>query len=203
MNLNEQWEKYLKDSGADVVCFVDASTLPLDDTGGCNCVVLFGKALSKEYVIALRAGQKPKRNEAINLESKMNRLAAKLTEKLEAEGHKCITKFKFALLPHKMVALRAGLGFIGKNNLLVNEQYGCTLMLGKVLTSAPFVTMSTTPKEPSCGDCSVCVDMCPTKALLGTTWNESLSRDDIMVRKHCKVCGWCMVWCPYTEKYAE
>ena len=203
MELNEFWEQYIKDSGADFVYFVDISTLSEDAIDGCTCAVLFGKALSREYISTLRAGQKPKRQEVHITERKMDTLAVKLASQLKTEGYKSVAKLKFARMPHKTVALRAGLGFIGKNNLLVNDQYGCAVMLGKVLTSAPFVTMNKMPKEPQCGECSICVDVCTTKALHGTTWSVTTSRDEIMVRKLCSLCLRCMIWCPYTEKYAK
>jgi len=203
MELNEFWERHIKDSGADFVYFIDASTLPADAIDGYTCAVLFGKALSREYISKLRAGQKPKRQEVHSTERKMDTLAVKLAGQLEAEGYKSAAKFKFARLPHKTVALRAGLGFIGKNNLLVNDQYGCALMLGKVLTTAPFVTMNNMPKEPQCGDCSVCVEVCPTKALRGKSWSVTTSRDEIIDRKLCTLCLKCMICCPYTEEYAN
>lgn len=203
MELNKIWEQYLKDNGADFVYFVDASALPADAIEDYTCAVLFGKALSKKYVNTLRAGEKPKPNEVLRIEHKMEKLAVKLADSLQVEGYKTAAKFKFARMPHKTVALRAGLGFIGKNNLLVNEQYGCALMFGKVLTKAPFETMSEIPKEPQCGDCSICVDKCPTDCLLGKTWNVTTTRDEIMVRKLCIVCAKCIVWCPYTAEYAK
>ncbi len=204
MKLNETWKQYLKDNGADFVYFIDASTFSIDVVNGYACVVLFGKVLSKEYINIIKADQKPKQQEFINTERKMDALADKLVNRLETEGYKSISKFKFARLPHKTVALRAGLGFIGKNNLLINDKYGCALVLGKVLTTTPFVTIkSVSPKKPKCGDCKVCVDMCPTKALHGKTWSITTTRDEIMVRKLCCCCLKCMVWCPYTEKYAN
>ena len=114
-----------------------------------------------------------------------------------------IAKLKTGRLPHKTVALRAGLGFIGKNNLLVTPEYGCALMLGKVLTTAPFVTTSEMPKQPQCGDCNICVNVCPSEALLGKTWSLNTTRDEIMVRKLCTLCLKCMVFCPYTAKYIQ
>jgi epoxyqueuosine reductase QueG len=204
MKLNEIWEQYLKDNGADFVHFIDTSTLSLEVVNAYACAVLFGKVLSKEYINAIKTDQKPKRQEFPNTERKMDALAEKLTNQLEAEGHKSISKFKIAVLPHKTVALRAGLGFIGKNNLLVTEKYGCAVVLGKVLTAAPFATTkSVFPKKPKCGDCKICVDICPTKALHGKIWTSKTTRDKIMVRKLCCLCLKCMAWCPYTEKYAK
>jgi epoxyqueuosine reductase QueG len=155
MELNEIWEQRIKGSGADFVYYVDISMLPEDVIEDYTCAVLFGKALSKEYISTIRAGQEPKRKEVINTERKMDTLADKLAGWLEEEGYKSIARLKTGRLPHKTVALRAGLGFIGKNNLLVTDKYGCAVMLGKVLTTAPFVTMSEAPKEPQCGDCNI------------------------------------------------
>ena len=202
-SLNEIWEQHLKNKGADFVCFVDASVLPADAVDGYSCVVFFGKALSREYINALRADEKPKTKEVINTERKMDTLAVKLANQLESEGYDSIAKLKFGRLPHKTVALNAGLGFIGKNNLLVTYRYGCAVLFGKVLTTAPFATMSVLPMAPQCGGCTGCVDACPTKALHGKTWSVATTRDEIMVRKLCTLCLKCMLWCPYTEKYAK
>jgi len=202
-SLNETWEEHIKSKGADFVYFVDAAVLPAEAVEGYFCVVLFGKALSIEYIKAIKTNEKPKTKEVINTERKMDTLAEKLADQLETEGYKSIAKLKFGRLPHKTVVLHAGLGFIGKNNLLVTDQYGCAVLFGKVLTTAPFATMSKAPIEPQCGDCNICVDICPTKALRGMTWNVTTKRDEMMVRKLCNLCQKCMVWCPYTEKYAR
>ena len=201
MVLNRTWEQRIKASGADFVYFVDITMLPEDVIEDYTCAVLFGKALSKDYISAVRNGQAPKTKEVINVERRMDTLAEKMAKMLEAEGFKSIAKLKTGRLPHKTVALRAGLGFIGKNNLLVTDRYGCAVMLGKVLTTAPFLTTSEVPKEPQCGDCSICVDVRPTKALHGTTWSISTTRDEIITRKLCTLCVKCMAWCPYTSGY--
>ncbi|NLO40561.1 MAG: epoxyqueuosine reductase [Ruminiclostridium sp.] len=203
MQLNEIWEQRIKDSGVDFVYFVDITMLPAEIIEDYSCAVLFGKALSKEYITTLRAGQEPKRKEFNNTEHKMDALAVKIADRLEAEGYKSIAKLKTGRLPHKTVALRTGLGFIGKNNLLVTNQYGCALVLGKVLTAAPFITMSEVPKKPQCGDCNICVNVCPTNALLGKTWSVTTTRDEILTRKLCTLCLKCMIWCPHTMEYIK
>ncbi len=203
MEFNETWERRIKEKGADFVCFVAASVLPAEAAAGYTCAVLFGKALSKEYMITMRNGGEPKSKEVFNAERKMDTLSVKIAQELEAEGFKSVGKLKTGLLPHKTVALRAGLGFIGKNNLLITETYGCALMLGKVLTRAPFMTTSKPIKAPQCGDCSICVDVCPTQALHGTTWSLITSREEIMTRKNCILCLKCMTHCPYTKCYTD
>jgi len=201
--LNRIWDKNIISKGANFVYFVDASVLPADAVDGYSCVILFGKAISREYIIAMRADEKPKTKEVINTERKMDALAVKVADSLEAEGYNSIGKLKFGRLPHKTVALAAGLGFIGKNNLLVTEQYGCAVLFGKVLTTAPFEMMNKTRTEPQCGDCAICVKLCPTGSLHGATWDVATKRDDMMVRKLCTLCQKCMLWCPYTENYAN
>lgn len=203
MELNKIWEHRIKDCGADFVYFVDMSSIPVNIMEGCSCAVLFGKALSKEYISALRAGQEPKHKEVHNTERKMDALAVKIAEQLEAEGYESIGKLKTGILPHKTIALRAGLGFIGKNNLLITEQYGSALMLGKVLTTAPFATMSVLPQSPKCGACNICVDVCPTEALIGSTWSVETTREEMINRKLCTLCLKCMVSCPYTASYVR
>ncbi len=63
------------------------------------------------------------------------------------------------------VAARAGLGFIGKNGLLISKEFGSWMFLGELVTD-----LEIEPDEPvdyGCGECSRCVDFCPTSALLG------------------------------------
>lgn len=199
---NEQWRRRIQENGADFVYFVDASVLPGEISNGYSCAILFGKALSKAYIRTMRAGLKPERKEFANTERKMDVLAVKVAGWLEAEGYPSIGKLKTGLLPHKTVALRAGLGFIGKNNLLVTPEYGCAQLLGKVLTTAPFVTMSRPISVPQCGDCSICVEVCPTEALLGKSWSITTTREEIMTRKRCTLCLKCMVCCPHTQAYS-
>ncbi|QIL46317.1 tRNA epoxyqueuosine(34) reductase QueG [Vagococcus coleopterorum] len=63
------------------------------------------------------------------------------------------------------VAQRAGLGFIGKNGLLITEEFGSYVYLGEIITNIPFEP--DTPIKSKCGDCTRCIDLCPTDALLG------------------------------------
>ncbi|MCL2114405.1 MAG: tRNA epoxyqueuosine(34) reductase QueG [Streptococcaceae bacterium] len=63
------------------------------------------------------------------------------------------------------VAARAGLGFIGKNGLLINKEFGSWMFLGELVTNLEIAP--DLPVDYGCGDCTRCVEFCPTSALLG------------------------------------
>lgn len=69
------------------------------------------------------------------------------------------------VLSDRAVAERAGLGFTGRNGFVINPDLGTWTYLGEMLVNIPFP-----PDDPimdSCGDCTICVDRCPTGALVG------------------------------------
>lgn len=66
-------------------------------------------------------------------------------------------------LSHKEVARRAGLGWIGRNNLLVTPRRGARVRLVTVLTDIPLSTGG--PLERDCGDCRDCLGVCPAGAI--------------------------------------
>ena len=69
----------------------------------------------------------------------------------------------------RVLAKHAGLGWLGKNTLLLNEKLGSWLFLGVVLTSldlAPSVDSAEAPPADLCGNCRQCLDACPTGALV-------------------------------------
>ena len=66
-------------------------------------------------------------------------------------------------LSHKHVARAAGLGWIGRNNLLVNEQFGSRIRLVTILTEIPLAISS--PSIKDCGSCLDCRSVCPVGAI--------------------------------------
>ncbi|MGI6554247.1 MAG: tRNA epoxyqueuosine(34) reductase QueG [Bacillota bacterium] len=67
-------------------------------------------------------------------------------------------------LVERALAHRAGLGWYGKNNLLINPDYGSWFVIGELLTNIP-LEPDAGPEE-NCGDCELCLKACPTGALV-------------------------------------
>lgn len=121
-------------------------------------------------------------------------------------------------LPHKTVATRAGLGWIGKSCLLVTPEYGSAIRLSSLITDAP-LPYDTPITESRCGGCTQCVKHCPAQALTGTLWTAGMPREELFHREACKkvqtermkaatgidtdLCGMCFAVCPYTNRYLK
>ncbi|HWL23390.1 MAG TPA: tRNA epoxyqueuosine(34) reductase QueG [Ureibacillus sp.] len=67
-------------------------------------------------------------------------------------------------LVDRAVAERAGIGWSGKNCSIITPEFGSYVYLGEMITNIPFVPDS--PIENECGDCTLCLDVCPTGALV-------------------------------------
>ena len=65
----------------------------------------------------------------------------------------------------KEASVLAGLGFIGKNNLLITPEYGSRVRLRAVNTSAPLKPNPILDSLNSCQDCNLCIGSCPANAL--------------------------------------
>lgn len=66
-------------------------------------------------------------------------------------------------LSHKYIGKLAGLGWLGRNNLLVNERLGAQFRLGTILTDMPLEPDK--PVEPGCASCKLCLENCPAGAI--------------------------------------
>jgi epoxyqueuosine reductase len=67
-------------------------------------------------------------------------------------------------LSDRAVAERAGIGWSGKNCSIITPEFGSFVYLGEMITNLPFEP--DTPMEDQCGDCTLCLDACPTGALV-------------------------------------
>jgi epoxyqueuosine reductase len=82
-----------------------------------------------------------------------------VSDKIEFKA--CVDSVPIA---ERALAQRAGLGFVGKNHMLINPELGSQFLLGELIT-----TLKLEPDEPfeqiPCGDCGRCIRACPTGAL--------------------------------------
>lgn len=112
---------------------------------------------------------------------------------------------------HKMVATRAGLGWIGKSGLLVTRKYGPRVRLVSVLLGHTVDYCREPVLKSECQGCDLCVRNCPARALSGKEWDITKRREEIFdafaCRQKCRelggligegirLCGICISVCP-------
>ncbi len=108
------------------------------------------------------------------------------------------------------IAWRAGLGFIGKNRLLINEEYGSYVFIGYIITNTEFEP--DLPVKTKCLNCNRCINACPSKALSSSNFNscvssltqskKELSTQEIELIKETKYafgCDICQKVCPFNR----
>ncbi len=92
---------------------------------------------------------------------------AELREKLDALGRRLGGLYRVLVDENQHVdreaAARAGVGFYGKNTLLITRRFGSWVVLGTLVTQAELEP--TPPLDLDCGTCRLCIDACPTDAL--------------------------------------
>jgi epoxyqueuosine reductase len=122
-------------------------------------------------------------------------------------------------LSHKMVATRAGLGWIGKTDLFISKKFGPRLRLVSILLKTPVVPESDPIDNSLCGRCSICVDFCPAKAANGKLWSITVDREEFFDAFKCRdqcaefgrtklgmdarICGICVAACPVGHDKTE
>lgn len=102
----------------------------------------------------------------------LDQAAIRIANFIQKEGYSALPipasqildwKNQRAHLSHKELAVSAGLGWIGRNNLLVNKHLGSQLRLSSILTDMPLELDK--KSQESCGACRLCVKACPASAI--------------------------------------
>jgi epoxyqueuosine reductase len=92
---------------------------------------------------------------------------SELREKLDVLGRRLGGEYRVLVDENQHVdreaAARAGVGFYGKNTLLITRRFGSWVVLGTLVTTAELEP--TPPLDLDCGSCRLCIDACPTDAL--------------------------------------
>ncbi|WP_407377245.1 4Fe-4S double cluster binding domain-containing protein [Methanobrevibacter sp.] len=228
MSLSLKLRKFLLKEGAKEVGYADIthfSPKPELNTG-----VVFYITYPKSIIRNMENAPTPEYlKELISLNLRLDALGMKCEEFLIDNGFKAYAQTKKRLgtdfgqynsfeLPHKTIATRAGLGWIGKSALFTTSKYGSALRLSSVLTNAP-LEIGKPILNSKCGKCMICKDACPGNAISGIEWNHKLKRNDFYDDKKCEkyalivseenlgkpdtVCGKCIYACPHTQKYIK
>lgn len=95
------------------------------------------------------------------------------------------------VIPHRELAVKAGLGVIGKNFLLITPEFGPRIQFTTVLTTMPMLPDLPSSFNP-CRTCDICVEKCPADALR-TYFHEEL----------CIKCYICVLVCPVGRDFQE
>jgi len=225
MSLEHKFTSELKKQGADFVYFVDISNLQIKQNKRFHAAVLFGIALCPEYLQKVSRTPKyvQKMKQINEIEKDEFHLTELKTDKIADTFAKYLTETGFSAysqseeniyntghynkttkstpLPHKTIALMAGIGWIGKHNLLITPEFGSAISMCTVLTNAPLKTILKSPTQAQCGSCTICKEICPVKAIKGKSWEFVQSRDEIVNVYKCSTCLECMVLCPFTQAY--
>lgn len=227
MDLNREIEQFLKNREVHFVHFIDVSGLNVQQNKAYPEAVLFGIGLSPAYIQKVSVAENyvermKQRGEIQNDEFHLSELKtdgiadeleqhikqlgydaySQSEQNIESSGHYNVID-KSTPLPHKVLAGMAGLGWIGKNNLLIHSDYGAALSMCSVLTNAPLKTSKTKIMDSKCGTCVTCVNTCSCGALKGELWNISKHRDQILDVHRCTTCIECMMVCPWTQNYVN
>lgn len=145
-------------------------------------------------------------------QNKLNNIAEKLKNQFPQEEFVAFTDSKPVL--ERDLAVKAGLGWVGKNTCLINEQRGSLFFIGEIYTTLKLqVSLEVAPDR--CGTCTRCIDICPTQALVEprvldankciSYWTiEAKNNPPINIRS--KFEGWyfgcdlCQTVCPWNQK---
>ena len=229
MTLADELKTLLRTNGANIVGFADLRSVTPDIRDGFPYGVSIAVALSPQIVSEIQDG--PNRRYYAEYE-RANRLLDSLGYRaagfLEERGRRarCFPATNFEIdpetlstrLPHKTVATRAGLGWIGKCALLITGAFGSAVRLTSVLTDAQLPAGEVIDIS-RCGDCRACVDICPSQAPSGIEWQVNLHRDSFFDPFACRraaqewevrrkgvrdnICGMCIAACPWTQNYIK
>lgn len=202
--------------GADTVRFVDISELSSKQTQGFTKAIVFSLGLSKKFITDTYNDLQVEHDDYLEKDQRVNELAEWLAVYIQQKGYRAYAQSennnlqngnydretRTSTLPHKTIARLAGMGFIGKSNLLVSEDYGSAFCMCTVLTDAPILVEKYPLRPSKCGKCDICKRICPGKAIHGNEWSERGGRKNLVDIFKCSCPLKCMINCPWTLKYA-
>lgn len=98
------------------------------------------------------------------IRKRLQQLAEKITQAIGPFGHRAFVDSAPVL--EKPLARKAGLGWMGKNTLILNRKAGSWFFLGELFVDLPLPVDAANDRD-HCGKCTACLDVCPTQAFVG------------------------------------
>ena len=147
-------------------------------------------------------------NEALNeastrIASEIGGIAIPATTEGAAAEISHVEDYYPLVVSHRVAAEQSGVGWRGKNELIVNPRFSCAIRLASVLTTLPM--RKTPPTKMGCGDCHACLDVCPylrNKEEL-QNYREQCRRYLISLGLVSDVCGKCVKACYRESVYRD
>lgn len=144
----------------------------------------------------------------VTVKSMLGLLLARLRETYPDLAGRCFTDSAPVL--EKRLAVRAGLGWTGRNSLLVTPDYGTFVILGEIIINDEAASYDRPPGRDGCGECRACVESCPTGAICDDRMIDARlcisratmypSEGDPATRGWILGCDECQSCCPYNRK---
>lgn len=184
--------------------------MPYEVVASLNYGISFGVALSKKILSTLTDGPNQlyyfhyQRTNVL-----IDSIALQITAIIQKEGYDALPipasqiadwENQRGHLSHRKIAYNAGLGWWGKNNLIINPTYGAAVRYGTVLTDLPLVADTPLPETQNCGSCSRCVELCPAGAIKNDFFDEDLCKEKLKeftrtLKIGQMICGVCVKAC--------
>lgn len=146
----------------------------------------------------------------------------KICEYINSLGGEAIGFVDSNTLPERYIAYLAGIGFIGRNNMIITKKYGSYVFLGEIITDLNIEcndkrVFKDVAKYSECKECIKCIEKCPTKSINTIKINPNICTSYITQKKDIsdveikllkgKIfgCDICQDNCPYNSEiiYSE
>ncbi|GAB6098388.1 epoxyqueuosine reductase [Halanaerocella petrolearia] len=225
MELTNQVITFAKDQGVDLVGIVDVKEIdfpkdhrPSDYLPEAKSAISIGYRLNKGSVLNLPKARNGYMLEFNTANEQLNLINHQVSRFLEEKGYLTFGvpgtasigdgKRLKADLSHKHLAVAAGLGKFGINNLVLTPEFGPRVRFSTIITTAK-LEATVSEAEKLCTDCQLCVEICPANAL--DDWKDNYSPQEgwrinkeacyhqIFVKLGGKRCGLCIKACPFTK----
>jgi epoxyqueuosine reductase QueG len=228
MEYTEQLKDFIKSVGADLVGFTDVVSLqgihtdPKDLLNSFSHVISVAVEVPKAVFDTILDRPTPIYSVVYQTINRvLDEIAEKTSRHLRNNGYSSLPipasqvvdhENLYGAISHKAVARMAGLGWQGKNLLLITPQFGSRVRLVTILTNAPL--RINTPIKNRCGACTECKNACPVGAIKGVeTEDRYQNRNEALYFDRCAsklteefaelpdvdapICGICIKVCPY------